>query len=112
MCQRGARPAESAYHRAMKFQPWIAVVAMAVAGCGGSGGNGLNPSEKVIDLTPAEYTRLCEDVPHPAGLNNGQVKCPNGSYVPDPTNPAVCLGATPMPNCVATVDDINQCLAS
>ncbi len=59
---------------------------MLLASCGSSG-NGLDASKKLVDLTPQEMMRLCEDAPQPAGLNsNGSVNCPGGTTGSEPTN--------------------------
>ena len=85
---------------------------MVLASCGSSG-NGLDSSKKLVDLTPQEMMRLCEDAPQPAGLNsNGSVNCPGGTTGSDPTNVTLCLGFVWMPTCVATVEDANECDAS
>jgi hypothetical protein len=92
----------------MNLRRWVGTgLVVALIGCGG--GNGLDPSKKLVDLTPAEYMRLCDDAPRPAGSKNGSVSCPGGGDSPDVNDPDACLSLTLSPDCTATVADSEQC---
>ena len=86
---------------------WVgAAAALVLAGCGG-GGNGLDPSTKLVDLTPAEYTRLC----NPAGATTVANGCPDAGLSPDLNDPNFCF--IPLSgDCTATVAVANQCDSS
>jgi len=80
------------------------VAALAVLGCSGGGGNGLDPAKRLVDLTPSEYLRLC----NPAGATSVGMACPDAGLSPDLNNPNFCF--VPLSgDCTATVAVANQC---
>jgi hypothetical protein len=75
------------------------------AGCGASGSGGLDPSTKLVTLTPTEQMQLCDSE---APNGTGQVTCPNGmTMVVNP--PDICIGEVISADCAATVADSTQC---
>jgi len=83
-----------------------ATVFLALVGCGG-GGNGLDPSKKLVDLTPAESRRLC----NPAGATMIGSGCADAGLSPDLNDPNSCFFPL-SPDCTATVAVANQCDAA
>lgn len=83
---------------------------------GGSGGSGVSGGKRLVDLTPAEVSQICE---HEVATAPPQrtINCPEGTITISPGDVADCIdgftsSAAAAPNCPATVSQYEACSAA